>query len=56
MIRIEEGRRFIDRTITLGKRQAIVAVEYALIGMKEGGIGKCVLVPIWRIETKEFRI
>jgi len=46
MIRVEEGCRFIDRTITLGKRQAIAAVEYALIGMKEGGIGKCVLVPI----------
>ncbi|MGH8519990.1 MAG: FKBP-type peptidyl-prolyl cis-trans isomerase [Gammaproteobacteria bacterium] len=40
MIRVEEGCRFIDRTITLGKRQAIAAVEYSLIGMKEGGYRK----------------
>ena len=37
MIRVEDGHRFVDHTITLGRRQAIAGVEHALIGMKPGG-------------------
>ncbi|MGH8509422.1 MAG: FKBP-type peptidyl-prolyl cis-trans isomerase [Gammaproteobacteria bacterium] len=40
MIRVEGDCRFIDHTIRLGKRQAVAAVEYSLIGMKEGGYRK----------------
>ncbi|MCI0411291.1 FKBP-type peptidyl-prolyl cis-trans isomerase [bacterium] len=36
-VTIERGRRLLDRTITLGKRQAAVAIEQALLGMKKGG-------------------
>jgi FKBP-type peptidyl-prolyl cis-trans isomerase len=37
MIRFEGEQRFIDHTITLGRRQAIAGVEYSLTGMKAGG-------------------
>ena len=40
MVRTEGGYHFIDHAITLGKRQAIAAVEHSLIGMKEGGYRK----------------
>lgn len=40
LIRVEDGYRFVDHTIILGKRQAIAAVEHALIGMQEGGYRK----------------
>ncbi len=40
MIRREEGHQLINRTILLGKRQAIPAVEHSLVGMKEGGYRK----------------
>lgn len=38
--RVEGGYRFIDHTITLGKRHAIAAVEQSLIGMQVGGYRK----------------
>jgi FKBP-type peptidyl-prolyl cis-trans isomerase len=34
MIRVVDGMTFIDRTIVLGRREAIAGVEHALIGMK----------------------
>jgi FKBP-type peptidyl-prolyl cis-trans isomerase len=40
LIRVEGNSRFINHTTTLGKRQVIAAVEYSLIGMKEGGYRK----------------
>ena len=40
MVRVEAGVIFIDRTILLGRRQAIAGVEQALIGMKIGGYRK----------------
>ncbi len=40
MIRSEGDHLLIDRTITLGKREVIAAVEYLLLGMKEGGYRK----------------
>lgn len=40
MIRVEGDHRFIDHTVTLGKREAMAAVEYSLMGMKEGGYRK----------------
>ena len=39
-VRVEGDYRFIDHTIVLGRRQAIAAVETALIGMKQGGYRK----------------
>ena len=39
-LREEGGRPVVDRIITLGKRQAIAAVEYSLAGMREGGYRK----------------
>jgi len=40
MLRYENGDRFVDHTITLGRRQAIAGIEYALLGMKAGGYRK----------------
>ena len=40
MIRDEGGYHFINHSITLGKREAIAAIEHSLIGMKEGGYRK----------------
>jgi hypothetical protein len=32
-----DGQRLLDRTVTLGQREVIAAVEYTLLGMKPGG-------------------
>jgi FKBP-type peptidyl-prolyl cis-trans isomerase len=45
MIRSEDGNRFVDHEITLGKRQAIAGVEHSLIGMKPGGYRKVRVSP-----------
>ena len=45
MIRIEDGYRFVDHTTTLGSREAIAAIEYSLIGMKQGGYRKVRISP-----------
>ena len=45
MIRNEDGQRFVDREITLGRRQAIAGVEHLLIGMKAGGYRKVRVSP-----------
>ena len=37
LIRVEDGVTLIDRTVTLGRREVIAGVEYALMGMKVGG-------------------
>ncbi len=39
-IRVEGDHRFLDRSLVLGKRQAMAAVETTLIGMKPGGYRK----------------
>jgi FKBP-type peptidyl-prolyl cis-trans isomerase len=39
-MRVEGDDRFVDHIIVLGKRQAMAAVETALIGMKAGGYRK----------------
>jgi len=45
MIRVVEGMTFIDRTIVLGRREAIAGVEHALMGMKAGGYRKVRVSP-----------
>ena len=45
MIRNENGYRFGDHEITLGRRRAIARVEYSLLGMKESGYRKVHLSP-----------
>ncbi len=45
MVRVEEGVTFIDRTIVLGRRQAIAGVEHGLMGMKVGGYRKVRVSP-----------
>lgn len=45
LLRKEDGVTLVDHTITLGKRQAIAAVEYALVGMKAGGYRKVKVGP-----------
>lgn len=45
MVRVEDGVTFIDRTIVLGRRQAIAGVEHALMGMKVGGYRKVRISP-----------
>ena len=37
MIRVVDGVTLIDRTIVLGRREAMAGVEHALMGMKVGG-------------------
>lgn len=44
-IRIQDGVRLIDRTITLGCREIIAGVEHALLGMKVGGYRKVRISP-----------
>ncbi len=44
-IRVVEGVKLIDRTITLGRREVIAGVEHALIGMKPGGYRKVRISP-----------
>lgn len=45
MVRVEGGITFIDHRTVLGRRQAIVGVEYSLIGMKVGGYRKVRVSP-----------
>jgi FKBP-type peptidyl-prolyl cis-trans isomerase (trigger factor) len=45
MIRVVEGVTLIDRTIVLGRREAMAGVEHALIGMKVGGYRKVRVSP-----------
>jgi FKBP-type peptidyl-prolyl cis-trans isomerase (trigger factor) len=45
MIRVVDGMTFVDRTIVLGRREAIAGVEHALIGMKIGGYRKVRISP-----------
>lgn len=45
MIRVVDGVAFVDRTIVLGRREAIARVEHALMGMKVGGYRKVRISP-----------
>ena len=45
MVRVENGVTFIDHTIVLGRRQAIIGIEHALMGMKVGGYRKFRMSP-----------
>lgn len=44
-LRTENGYRFVDHETTVGKRQAIAGVQYALEGMKPGGYRKIRVSP-----------
>jgi FKBP-type peptidyl-prolyl cis-trans isomerase len=45
MIRVVDGVTLIDRTIVLGRREAMAGVEHALMGMKAGGYRKVRMSP-----------
>jgi FKBP-type peptidyl-prolyl cis-trans isomerase len=45
MIRVVDGATLIDRTIVLGRREAMAGVERALMGMKVGGYRKVRISP-----------
>jgi len=45
MIQTKNGVTFVDRTMSLGQREAIVGVEEALMGMKAGGYRKVRISP-----------
>jgi hypothetical protein len=45
MIRVVGGVTLIDRTIVLGRREAMAGVEHALMGMKAGGYRKVRISP-----------
>ncbi len=45
MIRVIDGVTLIDRTIVLGRREAMAGVEQALMGMKVGGYRKVRISP-----------
>lgn len=45
MIRVVDGATLIDRTIVLGRRDAVAGVEHALMGMKVGGYRKVRVSP-----------
>jgi hypothetical protein len=45
MIRVVDGMTFVDRTIVLGRREAIAGVEHTLMGMKAGGYRKVRISP-----------
>ena len=45
MIRVVDGVTLIDRTIVLGRREAMAGVEHALMGMKAGGYRKVRVSP-----------
>ena len=45
MIRVVDGVTFVDRTIVLGRREAIAGVEHTLMGMKVGGYRKVRVSP-----------
>lgn len=44
-IRVADGVELIDRIITIGRREAIPGVEYALTGMSVGGYRKVRIGP-----------
>ena len=52
MLRDVDGRTLVDHTTTLGRRQSIAAVDYALIGMNEGGYRKVRASPHLAYGTK----
>ena len=45
MIRVVDGATLIDRTIVLGRREAVAGVEHSLMGMKVGGYRKVRISP-----------
>ena len=45
MIRVVDGVTSSDRTIVLGRREAVAGVEHALLGMKVGGYRKVRISP-----------
>jgi FKBP-type peptidyl-prolyl cis-trans isomerase len=45
IIRVVDGVTLIDRTIVLGRREAMAGVEHALMGMKVGGYRKVRISP-----------
>lgn len=45
MMRVVDGITFVDRTIVLGRREAVAGVEHALMGMKVGGYRKVRVSP-----------
>jgi len=45
MIRVVDGVAFVDRTIVLGRREAIAGVEHTLMGMKVGSYRKVRISP-----------
>ena len=45
MIRNIDGYRFIDHNTILGRRRTLAAVEYSLMGMKQGGYRKVRISP-----------
>jgi FKBP-type peptidyl-prolyl cis-trans isomerase len=45
MIRVVDGVAFVDRTIVLGRREAIAGVEHVLMGMKVEGYRKVRVSP-----------
>ena len=45
MIRVVDGAALIDRTIVLGRREAVAGVEHSLMGMKVGGYRKVRISP-----------
>ncbi len=52
LLRDVDGQTLVDHTTTLGRRQSIAAVEYALIGMCEGGYRKLRASPHLAYGTK----
>lgn len=44
-LRWVDGRPLVDHTTTLGKRNAVAAVEYSLLGMRAGGYRKVRVSP-----------
>jgi FKBP-type peptidyl-prolyl cis-trans isomerase len=45
MVQVVGGVTFVDRTIVLGRREAIAGGEHALIGMRVGGYRKVRISP-----------
>ncbi|MCI0428732.1 MAG: FKBP-type peptidyl-prolyl cis-trans isomerase [Nitrospiraceae bacterium] len=45
MIRVVDGLTFVDRTIVLGRREAMAGVEHTLMGMKVDGYRKVRVSP-----------
>ncbi len=55
MIRVADGVTLIDRTIVLGRREAVPGVEHALLGMKVGGYRKVRISPHLAYRDKAFQ-